>query len=77
MKTNVINWIINNIDNGKLDENQVIAVYDKNNNIAYLGKAQFAPLCLWDEFKTAVMVGNELRINERQTINTNEMYKKP
>ena len=67
MNTNVTNWIIDNIENGKLDENQVVVVYDKNNNIEYLGKAQFAPLNLWDEFKTAEIVGNELRINERQT----------
>ena len=66
MKVNVINWILSQIEAGKLDENQVVAVYDKNNNVEYLGKAGFAPLCLWDEFKTAKMVGNELRINERQ-----------
>lgn len=66
MKVNVINWLMSQIEAGKLDENQVIAVYDKNNNVEYLGKAGFAPLCLWEEFKTATMVGNELRINERQ-----------
>jgi len=72
MKTNVTNWIIDNIENGKLDENQVIVVYDKNNNIEYLGKAQFAPLNLWEEFKTAEIVGHELRINERHAT-----FKKP
>lgn len=66
MKINVINWIISKIESGEIAEDQIVAVYDKNNNVVYLGKAEFAPLSLWDEFKTATIVGNELRINERQ-----------
>ena len=66
MKINVINWIISKIESGEIEENQIVTVYDKNNNIVYLGKANFAPLSFWDEFKTATIVDNELRINERQ-----------
>lgn len=66
MKINVINWIISKIESGEIEENQIVVVYDKNNNVKYLGKAEFAPLSLFDEFKTATFVGNELRINERQ-----------
>ena len=66
MKINVINWIISKIESGEIEEDQIVVVYDKNNNIEYLGKAEFAPLSLWDEFKTATIVDNELRINERQ-----------
>lgn len=66
MKINVINWIISKIESGEIEENQIVVVYDKNNNVKYLGKAEFAPLSLWDEFKTATIVDNELRINERQ-----------
>ena len=66
MKINVINWIISKIESGEIEEEQIVAVYDKNNNVKYLGKAKFTPLSLWDEFKSATIVGDELRINERQ-----------
>jgi hypothetical protein len=66
---NVINWIIEAIENETIDENQIVTVYDKNNNIEYLGKAQFAPLNLRQEFIRAETVGNELRINEREVEN--------
>lgn len=66
MKINVINWILSKIESGEIAEEQIVAVYDKNNNVVYLGKAGFVPLSLWDEFKTATIVDNELRINERQ-----------
>lgn len=65
MKINVINWIISKIESGEIEESQIVVIYDKN-DVKYLGKAKFAPLSLWDEFKTATIVGNELRINERQ-----------
>lgn len=65
---NVSNWIIEQIEKGELDENQVVVVYDKNNNISYLGKAQFAPLNLWDTFKHVTHVNHEYRINERLTV---------
>lgn len=66
MKINVINWILSKIESGEIAEEQIVSVYDKNNNVVYLGKAGFVPLSLWDEFKTATIVDNELRINERQ-----------
>ena len=69
---NVINWIIEAIENEAIKEDQVVAVYDKNNNIEYLGKAQFAPLNLRQEFVKAETVGNELRINEREVENEEE-----
>ena len=33
--------------------NQIITVYDKKHNIAYHGKADFAPLSLWDEYQNS------------------------
>ncbi len=60
-------WVKRELESGRLDPNQVIAVYDKNNNLAWLGKAEFLPLIFrFEKFHHAVMVGNELRINERQ-----------
>ena len=58
-------WIEKNLEDGTLAENQIIVVYNKNNNIVYIGKAEFAPIALWDEFVRTEMVGNELHINER------------
>lgn len=67
MRMTVNKWIEKSIENGELDPNQVIAVYDKNNNLAWLGKAEFLPLIFrFEKFHHAVMVDNELRINERQ-----------
>ena len=36
------------IDNGTIDEKQVVVVYGKNNNIMWLGKAGFYPLYMQD-----------------------------
>jgi hypothetical protein len=66
MRTSINTWLEKSLESGMISEQQIIVVYDKNNNIEYLGKADFAPLTLWDDFKTAVVVGNELHINERQ-----------
>lgn len=60
-------WVENELESGHLDPNQVIAVYGKNNNLAWLGKAEFLPLIFrFEKFHHAEMIGHELRINERQ-----------
>lgn len=59
-------WLENGLLNGTIKEDDVIAIYDKNNNLEYLGKADFAPLNLWDEFNTCERVGNEWHVNERR-----------
>lgn len=59
-------WLENGLLNGTIKEDDVIAIYDKNNNLEYLGKADFAPLNLWDEFNSCERVGNEWHVNERR-----------
>lgn len=66
MRMTVNKWIEKSIENGELDPNQVIAVYEKNHLLRYLGKADFAPFIFWEKFRCAEMVGHELRINEHE-----------
>ena len=42
----VASFLDKQIESGKLDEKQVTVVYDKNNNIMWLGKAGFYPLLM-------------------------------
>jgi hypothetical protein len=42
----VASFIDRQIESGKIDEKQVTVVYDKNNNIMWLGKAGFYPLLM-------------------------------
>lgn len=66
LKDSVGQYLENAVESGEIDEKQVVAFYDKNNNIKWLGKAGFAPIYLdWVELKSKRFVGNELRINER------------
>lgn len=68
-RISVNKWIEKSIENGELDPNQVIAVYEKDHflkgsyTLRYIGKADFAPFIFWEKFRCAEMVGHELRIN--------------
>lgn len=44
------------------DPNQIVTIYDKNHNIMYHGKADFAPLTCWDEYKNSY-IENRLDID--------------
>ncbi len=67
LKDSVGQYLENAIESGEIDEKQVVAFYDKNNNIDWIGKAGYAPIYLdWVELKSKRFVGNELRINERE-----------
>ena len=63
------------IENGAITENQIVAVYDKKNNLVFLGKAGFAPLNLYYELERVERVGNELHINERFAMNEKVLAK--
>lgn len=66
-KDSVGQYLENAVESGEIDEKQVVAFYDKNNNIKWLGKAGFAPIYLDHvELKSKRFVGNELHINERE-----------
>ena len=67
LKDSVGKYLEDAIESGEIDEKQVVAFYDKNNNIKWLGKAGFAPIYLDNvELKSKRFVGNELHINERE-----------
>lgn len=67
LKDSVGQYLENAVESGEIDEKQVVAFYDKNNNIKWLGKAGFAPIYLDNvELKSKRFVGNELHINERE-----------
>ena len=67
LKDSVGQYLENAVESGEIDEKQVVAFYDKNNNIKWLGKAGFAPIYLDHvELKSKRFVGNELHINERE-----------
>lgn len=67
LKDSVGQYLENAVESGEIDEKQVVAFYDKNNNIKWIGKAGFAPIYLDHvELKSKKFVGNELRINERE-----------
>lgn len=67
LKDSVGQYLENAVESGEIDEKQVVAFYDKNNNIKWLGKAGFAPIYLDHvELKSKKFVGNELHINERE-----------
>lgn len=67
LKDSVGQYLEKAVESGEIDEKQVVAFYDKNNNIKWLGKAGFAPIYLDHvELKSKKFVGNELRINERE-----------
>lgn len=59
-------WLENGLLKGTIKEDDVIAIYDKNNSLEYLGKVDFAPSNLWDEFNSCERVGNEWHVNERR-----------
>lgn len=66
LKDSVGQYLEKAVESGEIDEKQVVAFYDKNNNIDWIGKAGYAPIYLdWVELKSKRFVGNELRINER------------
>lgn len=53
------------INQRKIAPNQIIAYYNFNGNLDWLGKAEFAPIYLdWAEMSCFEKVGNELRIYE-------------
>ena len=67
LKDSVGQYLEKAVESGEIDEKQVVAFYDKNNNIKWLGKAGFAPIYLDNvELKSKRFVGNELHINERE-----------
>lgn len=67
LKDSVGQYLEKAVESGEIDEKQVVAFYDKNNNIKWLGKAGFAPIYLDHvELKSKRFVGNELHINERE-----------
>ncbi len=67
LKDSVGQYLEKAVESGEIDEKQVVAFYDKNNNVKWIGKAGFAPIYLDRiELKSKKFVGNELRINERE-----------
>ena len=67
LRDSVGQYLENAVESGEIDEKQVVAFYDKNNNIKWIGKAGFAPIYLDHvELKSKKFVGNELHINERE-----------
>ena len=67
LKDSVGQYLEKAVESGEIDEKQVVAFYDKNNNIKWIGKAGFAPIYLDHvELKSKKFVGNELHINERE-----------
>lgn len=71
-------YITQQLDDGKIQEKQVIAFYDKNNNVKWLGKAGYYPIYLDREpFKSAKKVKNEIRINERGVSESTNMKESP
>lgn len=46
-----------------INDEQTIVVYNNKHNIVYIGKAGYAPLNLYFEFKNAIVRDNELIIN--------------
>lgn len=67
LKDSVGQYLENAVESGEIDEKQVVAFYDKNNNVKWIGKAGFAPIYLDHvELKSKKFVGNELHINERE-----------
>lgn len=79
LKDSVGKYLEDAVESGEIDEKQVVAFYDKNNNIKWLGKAGFAPIYLDHvELKSKRFVGNELHINEREvTENKRRVARKP
>lgn len=68
MKSTVGRFLDESIENGTISENQTVYFYDKNNNIAWVGRAGYSPLYLdRHELENYEFVGNELRINHRST----------
>ena len=79
LKDSVGQYLEDAVESGEIDEKQVVAFYDKNNNIKWLGKAGFAPIYLDHvELKSKRFVGNELHINEREvTESKRKVARKP
>ena len=66
MKMTVGRFLEQNVENGTIAENQIIVLYDKNNNIGCIGKADYAPIYFdWIELQNYQYVGHELQINRR------------
>lgn len=58
-------FIDKSLENGEICNNQIIAYYDRKNNLKWLGKAEFSPIYLdWVALGHFEFVGNELRIWE-------------
>ena len=62
----VASWIERNMLSGAIAECQIVAIYDSNNNVEYIGKACYAPINMYHVIERFEFVGHELRINERQ-----------
>ena len=79
LKDSVGQYLEKAVESGEIDEKQIVAFYDKNNNIDWIGKAGYAPIYLdWVELKSKRFVGNELRINEREvTESKRKVARKP
>jgi hypothetical protein len=56
-------YLETNLEAGTIKETQIVVIYNRKHNITFIGKAGFAPINLYDEFKNACISGNELVIN--------------
>ena len=69
MKTTVGKFLEKAMLNHTISEEQIVAYYDSNNNLKWLGKAGYYPIYLGRvPFINAFLVGNELRINEKKQV---------
>lgn len=67
MKITIGNFLDKGLENGTIKPNQIVAYYDHNNNLQWLGKAEFAPIFLdWAALDHYKYVENELRIWEEK-----------
>lgn len=67
-KMRIGNYLENGIENGTINADQICVYIDKNNNIKWIGKAEYAPIFLdWAALDHAETVGNELRLYEERT----------
>lgn len=67
-KMSIGNYLENGIEHGTINADQICVYIDKNNNIKWIGKAEYAPIFLdWAALDHAETVGNELRLYEERT----------
>lgn len=67
MKITIGNFLDKGLDNGTIKPSQIVVYYDYNNNLKWLGKAEFAPIFLdWAALDHYEYVENELRVWEEK-----------